>query len=267
MSSVFVGSRGKFRWTARAFTLVAGVLLFSATAPVRSSSISDPGAAATFTLGKAPVPHGALGGLRTLSSTGAAVLPAKAAACQPAHASLAMLKSARAAVAIAEPALVDANERIFYDGFTGPGACLTELDCPTSLVECVERACVAGQCEQPASPTGSACSSGVCTATGACVACNLNTDCAPTGLECAPAFCVANVCVQTPLPPEIPCSEGVCDGTGACVGCLNGGDCPPTGSQCVLAACVTQVCMQQPAPFGTICDIGICNGFGICVTP
>ena len=262
--STYAGVRGRGVWLpARALALVCGIILFAASWPVRSSSLADANAGA-FALGRPPVPHGALGALRTLN---APAPQAKAPACQPSRTSLAMLTTIRPAVAVAGLASTDQVERIFYDGFTGPGTCIDTPDCPSSLSECFSTSCVAGQCEQPPAATGTACSSGVCNATGACVACNFSADCAPTGLECAPAFCVANVCTQAPLPTETPCSMGVCDGTGACVGCLVNTDCPPTGSQCMLAACVTQVCTQQPALFGTICDTGICNGVGICITP
>jgi hypothetical protein len=123
--------------------------------------------------------------------------------------------------------------------------CTAPTDCAAQASLCLVNTCTATTCGTTNAATGTACTDNggtVCSASGTCVACNVDADCAGGGV------CSNNTCMAAT------CADGVKDGSETDVDC-GGTACPPcvdTKHCAVNADCVNKLC------FGT--------GPGTCVS-
>jgi hypothetical protein len=156
------------------------------------------------------------------------------------------------------------------DGSGNTGSVPDDADLPVDGNDCTQDVCTAGVPSNPPLAVDTACKGGVCTAAGACVACNHADQC-PAPALCMVATCDGNACGTTPAPAGLApaasqtpkdCKDVVCDGAGKSSTVPDTGDLPDDGNACTADTCSAQgVPTFTPLPAHTACAQ---NGGTVC---
>lgn len=162
------------------------------------------------------------------------------------------------------------------DGTGGTERVADDADVPDDANECTTDACSMGVPSNTPN-MGAACATGVCSAAGTCVMCNIPDDCPGTDTECAMRSCTANVCgtdfvgagVPTSMQTAGDCRVNQCDGAGMTTSANDDTDLPDDMNDCTGDACMAGVPSHPPLAAGTMCggagSVSVCNGMGGCV--
>jgi hypothetical protein len=142
---------------------------------------------------------------------------------------------------------------------------------------CTNDTCAAGTPVHPPKPQDTACTGGVCNATGLCVQCNVVSQCAGADTACGTRACLAGSCVVlavdagTPLATQTPgdCQQVQCAGDGGTQTVALDSDVPADdGSQCTAESCSAGAPLHTPRATDTPCTQNggtVCDAFGSCV--
>jgi|GEM_PF-1556285 len=156
--------------------------------------------------------------------------------------------------------------------------CLLDTDCDDGN-DCTTDTCTAGTCSNVDSPSGDACTGGVCDGSGTCVTCVdsgvgvIDDGCADPDEVCDTASVVGGICVPcednvTGTGNDFGClpAAPICDTTGAptCVECNDASMCDD-GNDCTTDACTAGSCVNTNVGAGTSCTGGVCNATGTCL--
>ncbi len=134
--------------------------------------------------------------------------------------------------------------------------------------QCTTDVCQAGSPQHPFVPTGTSCTQNggsVCSASGACVACNVANDCPGSDTDCEMRTCNANMCGTGFAPSgtvtsnQSPgdCQQNQCNGTGGIISVPFNTDVPPDdGNTCTTSICNAGTPGQMDVTDGTSCSDG-----------
>jgi hypothetical protein len=144
--------------------------------------------------------------------------------------------------------------------------------------QCTADICTAGVPSHPVLPADSACNQNggqVCSAAGACVACNAASQCPGVDDACQARTCIAHACgvayaaagTRVAAQTAGDCQANVCDGAGHVHAVADDSDLPADdGNACTGETCVAGAPAHPNLPADTACQGSrFCDGAGACV--
>jgi len=151
------------------------------------------------------------------------------------------------------------------DGSGGVTNVVNNTDVPFDGLECTLDLCTDGMPSNPAAPTGTTCSAGVCNGT-VCGECNVAANCQGTDDACHHRTCDTNHCgffnePAGPAPTQTPgdCHVIQCDGTGHLTMEIDNTDVPNDNNDCTQDLCTDGVASNPAVAQGSHCAGGVCN--------